>query len=1411
MANPPSHEEQIFIAALRFATREERVAYLEGACAGDAALLQRVEARLHAHTQAGASLDPDVTVKPVPSTDPPLVEPLTEKPGDRIGRYKILQKIGDGGCGVVYMAEQEQPVRRRVALKVIKLGMDTKQVIARFEAERQALALMDHPNIAKVLDAGATDKGRPFFVMELVKGIRITDYCDQNNLSTRARLELFIQVCHAIQHAHQKGIIHRDIKPSNILVTLHDGVPVPKVIDFGIAKATSGQHLTEKTLFTAFEQFVGTPVYMSPEQAEMSGLDIDTRTDIYALGVLLYELLTGKTPFDAKRLHQAALDEIRRIIRDEEPLPPSTRLSTLDAAEQRTIATLRQSEPPKLFGIIRGDLDWIAMKCLEKDRTRRYETANGLSMDIQRYLDNDPIVARPPSKFYRFQKMARRNKLVFAASAAVFAALLLGVVGSTWQAIRARRAEQRANQQRERAEQEARRAEEATGKEQQERARAEAEAQKARSEADNLQRLLNYTSADYMLSQGRLDEAYADIERAIQSGSNWEYGHQLGKIVSRSRDDWQLVMRAANADKPSIGCFAGDETPYLVLASDEGAKLFSVADGRLLPDRGPADVAQLAAVPGSRCAVATRHRKVVVYQLPDWRQLGSYESAEPIVYLKADPAGRWLGVLDKQATVAVLDLNDMHEAARRSFKSVVGDTAGRQASPAYSVPAQATIDFSPSGKQLLLNTGMPGQPTVVWDWSTNSVKVLSIVTQGAQIYADNRVAGYFTPTMPSDIMRLSFHDLDRDSTQAQSPRAVVLRDVLASGNQVFVAWGSPSPQGGLPDLRAALIIPDAINQIALRGDFTATSVARFGSLWPHAHDELRFIAFDVRRQLLALSGSSDVLVFQFRERFPALPSSVPGGQLDPQWTSHPLASRDYDTRYWCLGQTRDELLVCGELLGAAGKRYSQVLRVSRINYETQVDSPVHCEGPKPAEGRVMIPWGIAAVPNGTILALLWQESSAAAGGGNIDSQYFRKAIAIYDPQQENSIENPLPPRRVIWLDDDEGVVGRANRNFGLTPDGRTAIFCVAGGRTTGYRLQDGQKIYDFNAGRSYALSPDASLFAGGDYAEPHPVRVWDVETGKLIVSTSQTGLVRRMAFSPDNQLLYVGWASDLLDVFSVKDGSLVKEVKSSVAPVAISPVGDRYVGILQNKNQATSGSMVLASLSDGQTVLVLNPSAHILNNANFSADGKSVGFVRNRTSVTLLKSFTSQEAESLLTHVEPIAVLNGQGAFTWPDGTKYVGEFRDGKMDGQGTVTWPQGHKYTGGFKDDRLDGQGVEIRPNGTSLQGEWKDGDWYKISGTLVYRDGTKEVGTWNLDGTKSGGTITWKDGREYKGDWIVSDLGHEEPDGMGTMTWPDGRKYVGQFRYGKMDGTGKMTYPSGTVQDGLWKEDHFAGALR
>jgi len=433
----PNGEETIFAAALALPP-EERAACLDQACGGDAGLRQRVETLLNAHA-AGAFLEEPAA--PVASHTLQIFPPVSERPGDRIGRYKLLQQIGEGGCGVVYMAEQDEPVQRRVALKVIKLGMDTRQVIARFEAERQALALMDHPNIAKVLDGGATETGRPYFVMELVRGIKITEFCDRNNLPTRERLELFMQVCRAIQHAHQKGIIHRDIKPSNILVTINDGVPVPKVIDFGIAKATQGR-LTDKTLFTAFEQFIGTPAYMSPEQAVMTSLDIDTRSDIYSLGVLLYELLTGKTPFDSKELLEAGLDAMRRTILEKEPERPSTKLSTMVEGELTTTAKRRHTDAPKLISDVRGDLDWIVMKCLEKDRARRYETANGLASDLQRHLDQEPVNACPPSNLYRFQKLVRRNKLAFAAAAAVAASLLIGLGLSTWMFFQERAAKQ---------------------------------------------------------------------------------------------------------------------------------------------------------------------------------------------------------------------------------------------------------------------------------------------------------------------------------------------------------------------------------------------------------------------------------------------------------------------------------------------------------------------------------------------------------------------------------------------------------------------------------------------------------------------------------------------------------------------------------------------------------------------------------------------------------------------------------------------------------------------------------------------------------------------------------------------------------------------------------------------------------
>jgi eukaryotic-like serine/threonine-protein kinase len=482
MNDSSNQEESLFNAARQLTDPRQRLAFLDAACGNDGEMRRRLDELFASQLEADVffeNLAEEVRQPPTeagrigsnsPGSHEPPASPSSavaqesrdapdEDAGAVVGRYKLLQRIGEGGFGAVYMAEQKEPVKRRVALKIIKLGMDTRQVVARFEAERQALALMDHPNIARVFDAGATDNGRPYFVMELVHGVPITQHCDANNLPPAERLQLFMQVCRAIQHAHQKGIIHRDIKPSNILVTLHDGVPTPKVIDFGIAKATQ-MELTEKTLFTQFQQFVGTPAYMSPEQAERSGVDIDTRSDIYSLGVLLYELLTGKTPFDGKELLAAGLDEMRRTICEKDPVRPSTRLTqelVADGGRWTSISEIRnpKSEMDGAFSrrllrvketiaLLRGDLDWIVMKCLEKDRARRYETANGLALDVDRLLNNDPVEARPPSQLYRLQKLAKRNRIAFTAAAAVATALLLAAVVSVWLAVWARRAEQTA-------------------------------------------------------------------------------------------------------------------------------------------------------------------------------------------------------------------------------------------------------------------------------------------------------------------------------------------------------------------------------------------------------------------------------------------------------------------------------------------------------------------------------------------------------------------------------------------------------------------------------------------------------------------------------------------------------------------------------------------------------------------------------------------------------------------------------------------------------------------------------------------------------------------------------------------------------------------------------------------------------
>ncbi len=542
-------EEEVFDAARRIREPARRAAFLDFSCTDDPVLRRRIEALLAAEEQAedffaegatlvtatDASLRLSRTRAPLDDPSAAAIPHAEEAIGARIGRYKLVQKIGEGGCGVVYLADQEEPVRRRVALKIIRLGMETRTVIARFEAERQALAMMDHPNIASVFDAGETERGSPYFVMEHVRGVKITEYCDQNRLTIPQRLDLFIQTCHAIQHAHQKGVIHGDIKPSNIMVAMHDGVPVPKVIDFGISKATEPR-LSDRIPFTAYAQLIGTPAYMSPEQVEMAGVDVDTRSDIYSLGVLLFELLTGRTPFDGKMLLEAGPDEMRRLLR-ELPVPrASTMLHGLEAAILASVAEARGTRPGDLIHRLRGDLDDILLKALEKDRRQRFETANGLAMDVHRHLTFEPVTARHHGPFYRLQKLVRRNLAVFVGVGAVAIALIIGTTVSTWLFLREREARQRA----------------VAAEQQQARLRQEAETREQITQAALLVSQERHDEADRILANVSLTEPTMEGAAVFRAVGEWHAIHGRWKLASDRFDALLRINQLESADVSSL-------------------------------------------------------------------------------------------------------------------------------------------------------------------------------------------------------------------------------------------------------------------------------------------------------------------------------------------------------------------------------------------------------------------------------------------------------------------------------------------------------------------------------------------------------------------------------------------------------------------------------------------------------------------------------------------------------------------------------------------------------------------------------------------------------------------------------------------------------------------------------------------
>jgi WD40 repeat protein/serine/threonine protein kinase len=711
MARDAARVRSIFLAAVERYRADEWPGYLDASCGEDAALRERVEKLLAAHGGQKSLVVPAASLPGATVTHDSRRG--VEQPGTTIGPYKLLEQIGEGGMGLVYMAEQQRPLRRLVALKIIKPGMDSRQVLARFEAEKQALALMDHENIARVFDAGTTDAGHPFFVMELVRGIPINEFCEQKNLTVRERLELFNQVCQAVQHAHQKGVIHRDLKPSNILVTMHDATAVPKVIDFGIAKAL-GPSLTEHTLHTGFAQLVGTPLYMSPEQAEMNQLGVDTRSDVYSLGVLLYELLTGTTPFDKEALSKSGLEEIRRMIREDEPPRPSARVSTLQAKTPSASSQRRGTDPRHVSAALRGELDWIVMKALEKDRGRRYESASAFATDIQRYLCDEPVLACPPSTMYRFHKFARKHRGALATAVAIAASLILGTAASAWQAVRATRAEAQANAnaaQAQTSSQEAReKAQEAsTQRDEAQRQRDGVKAlnEKLAAKEQQLQRTLyaahmnvaqqswetnNLVRLRELLEQHRPKSAESDLR-----GFEWYYLYRLCHA--------ELLTFRGHTDIVHGMAYSPDGHRLASGSMDNTVKVWDAQTGReLLSMPGHTDyVLNVAFSPDSKrlaSASATKDKTVKVWDVQTGRELLSLKGHTAMVRSVAfSPDGNRLASAAHDRTVKVRDAHTGKELLSLEHADIV-----------------QCVAFSPDGKHLASGSG--DKTIKVWDAQT---------------------------------------------------------------------------------------------------------------------------------------------------------------------------------------------------------------------------------------------------------------------------------------------------------------------------------------------------------------------------------------------------------------------------------------------------------------------------------------------------------------------------------------------------------------------------------------------------------------------------------------------------------------------------------------------------------------------